>query len=312
MTLVLFIEIGVFEIKRDIYTHILLSSIELFYFLNMTSTSTTRTVAFFGATGGVANAILVHTLLSGHRAVALARTPSKLRDQLTSQGLDAATIDGNLTIVPGNALDVASVKKTLLASSPSADGGDDFPTHIVTGLGGTPSLTFDWCHPGHIATLDNPTICETAAKTLVTALREIHAERSLRTSQKPLLVFVSTTGISRGVEDVPFAMRFFYHQALAIPHVDKRKMEDVYRGEMEKGEGEGVFRNVVGIRPTLLSGSVDYKDAKGLEGLKVGTESKPALGFNVKRADVGHWVYENVISPNGTGKWEGEMVSLTS
>ncbi|KAL6245579.1 hypothetical protein RBB50_007578 [Rhinocladiella similis] len=281
-----------------------------------TTTRSHTVVAFFGATGGVANAVLVHTLLSGHQAVALVRTPSKLRDQLTSQGLDAALIDGNLAMVQGNALEVASVKKTLLASP-----GGAFPTHIVTGLGGTPSLTFDWCHPGHIATLDNPTVCETAAKTLVAALREIYADERVGASSppktrkaKPLLAFVSTTGISRGVEDVPFAMRFLYHQALAIPHADKKKMEDVYRGEMDEGtgEGEGVFRNVVGIRPTLLSGSVDYKDAKGLEGLKIGTESAPALGFNVKRADVGHWVYENVISPNGTGKWEGEMVSLTN
>ncbi|KIW16208.1 hypothetical protein PV08_06259 [Exophiala spinifera] len=275
----------------------------------MTSTSRTHTVAFFGATGGVANAILVHTLLSGHRALALVRTPSKLRDQLNAQGLEAAVIDNNLTIVQGNALDVANVKETLLASPDGA-----FPTYIVTGLGGTPSLTFDWCHPGHIATLDNPTICETAARTLVAALREIYTskEAPLQAIAKPALVFVSTTGISRGVEDVPFAMRFFYHQALAVPHIDKKKMEDVYRGEMEKGEGEGVFRTVVGIRPTLLSGSVNYKDVKGLKSLKVGTESKPALGFNVKRADVGHWVYENVISPNATGQWDGEMVSLTS
>ncbi len=89
-------------------------------------------------------------------------------------------------------------------------------------------------------------------------------------------------------------------------------MENVYRGEMEKGQQESVFRNIVGIRPTLLAGTVSYTDAAGLEGVKVGTESKPALGYSIKRADVGHWVFENVISDKGKGKWEGEMVSLTS
>ncbi|KAK5270816.1 hypothetical protein LTR99_005258 [Exophiala xenobiotica] len=274
------------------------------------STTTTH-VAFFGATGGVTNAILVHTLLAGIHATALVRTPSKLRQQLTSQGLDPALLASNLTILEGNALDVASVKRTLLAHG----GPSRLPQHIVTGLGGSPALTFDWRHPGHIATLDNPNICETAARTLVTALREIYAEHDpalTEAQRKPLLTFISTTGISRGPEDVPFAMRFLYHQALAVPHKDKRAMEDVYRGEVDKEHQQSVFRNVVGIRPTLLAGTVSYADAAGLEGVKVGTESKPALGYSIKRADVGRWVFENVISDKGEGKWEGEMVSLTS
>ncbi|KIW49291.1 hypothetical protein PV05_10984 [Exophiala xenobiotica] len=264
-------------------------------------------VAFFGATGGVTNAILVHTLLAGMHATALVRTPSKLRKQLESQGLDSALLDSNLTMIEGNALDVASVKKTLLAHAQGS-----LPQYIVTGLGGSPALTFNWRHPGHIATLDNPTICETAARTLVTGLREIYAEQPALKAHKPLLTFISTTGVSRGPEDVPLAMRFLYHQSLAVPHKDKKAMENVYRGEMEKGQQESVFRNIVGIRPTLLAGTVSYTDAAGLEGVKVGTESKPALGYSIKRADVGHWVFENVISDKGKGKWEGEMVSLTS
>jgi len=48
------------------------------------------TVAFFGATGGVTNAVLVHTLKAGYRATALVRTPQKLRDQLTAQSIDAS------------------------------------------------------------------------------------------------------------------------------------------------------------------------------------------------------------------------------
>jgi hypothetical protein len=260
-------------------------------------------VAFFGATGGVANAILARTILAGYKATALVRTPQKLRDQLTSQGLDETLIDNRLTIVQGNALDVAAVKRTLLASG--------LPSHIVTGLGGSPKLNFDWRHPGHIAALDNPTICETAAQTLITALREIYSEKPELATRKPLLAFISTTGITRGPEDVPFAMRFLYHQMLAIPHADKKKMEDLYRGGAHAQDG--VFKNVVGIRPTLLAGAVSYTDGAGLKTVKTGTEARPALGYTIKRADVGHWVFHNVIDEtHKRPEVEGEMITLTS
>jgi len=102
-------------------------------------------------------------------------------------------------------------------------------------------------------------------------------------------------------------MRFLYHQTLAEPHKDKKKMEDLYRGDVESADS--VFRSIVGIRPTLLAGGADYTDAAGLEKVKAGTESKPAIGFQIKRADVGHWVFENVISEmNRKKEWEGRWL----
>jgi hypothetical protein len=268
--------------------------------------SSNPSVAFFGATGGVTNATLVHTLKAGYKVAALVRTPEKLRKQLADQAIDQAIIDNQVTFNEGNALDVAAVKRTLLSVDPSR-----LPTYIITGLGGSPKFNVDMRHPLHIATLDNFEICETAAKTLVTALQEIFSEQPALKADKPLLIFISTTGVTRGPEDVPFAMRFLYHQMLAIPHADKKKMENIYRGEIEKKDP--VFRNVVGIRPTLLSGTVSYTDASGLEGVRSGYEDKPATGYAIKRADVGHWVFKNLIS--GTTRnpeVEGQMVSLTS
>ncbi len=285
----------------------------------MSSSPSSTTVAFFGATGGVANAILAHTIFAGHKATALVRTPQKLRDQLTSQGIDETLIDRQLTIVQGDALDVAAVKRTLLPLSSSSTTGSSLPAYIVTGLGGSPKLNLDWRHPGHIAALDNPTICETAARTLITALREIYAERpelkaAGAAASKPLLIFISTTGVTRGPEDVPFAMRFLYHQMLAIPHADKKKMEDLYRGDAEQSNSQDrVFRNVVGIRPTLLAGGVSYTEGAGLAAVKEGTEAHPARGYTIKRADVGHWVYHNIIDEkHRRPELEGEMITLTS
>lgn len=270
-----------------------------------------RPVLFLGATGGCANAALVHTLRASIPCIALARTPSKLVSQLEAQSLTPAQL-ANLTTLPGNALSQPDVKAALLAHNST------IPATIVTGLGGSPKLQFDACSPLHIAGLDDPHVCATAARTLVAALREIYAEQPALAAKKPSVVFVSTTGVSRGKEDVPFAMRFLYHQALALPHKDKREMEDVLRAEDEasttsdKG-ADGVFRAVSGVRPTLLAGAVDVNDGLGWEKLRAGTEEAPEMGYSVKRADVGEWIFMNLVRDGeGKEKWEGEMASLTS
>lgn len=280
----------------------------------------TPTVAFFGATGGVTNAILIHTLLAGYKAVALVRTPQKLRDLLTSQDVSGELLN-NLTILEGDALDVAAVKRTLTASGPQT-----LPTVIVTGLGGTPSVKFQWLRPFQFVTLSNPHICGTAAATLMTALQEIYTEqptlKALPLETKPLLTFISTTGITRGPEDVPFWIRFLYHQILTVPHVDKKEMENVYRADAELSDAQSKkLRDVVGIRPTLLTpydnSPSDYKDMIGLDKIRAGTEKNPAIGYSIKRGDVGNWVFVNVVKEamqggQAKGKWGGEMVSLTS
>ncbi|ETN37721.1 uncharacterized protein HMPREF1541_07344 [Cyphellophora europaea CBS 101466] len=271
--------------------------------------TTTPPSLFLGATGGCANACLVHALRASQPCIALARTPSKLTAQLESQGLTPSQL-ANLTCVQGNALSLTDVKAALLAHC-----SEKLPGMIVTGLGGTPHLRFDWRAPLQIAGLDDAHVCEGAARTLVAALREVQEEEERKKKgkkgnavEKPSVVFISTTGVSRGPEDVPLAMRFLYHQMLAVPHADKKGMEDVLRAE----EG-GVFRKVSGVRPTLLAGAVSVEDGVGWKALRAGTEQKPELGYSVKRADVGEWIYENLVKEGGERRrWEGEMVSLTS
>ena len=269
------------------------------------TTSVKPTIAFFGATGACTNACLVHTLQAGHSAAALARTPSKLKKQLLAQGLSEDTLSQQLTIIQGDALDVAATKRTLAA-------GDGLVATIVSGLGGAPKFNLSFSAPLQIATLDNPTICETATKTLITALQQIYAKKPALTANKPLVTYISTTGLTTGPADVPFSMRFLYHRMLALPHADKRKMEALYRNNMaESDQHKRMFRDVVGIRPTLLTGGESASDGIGLHKIRAGREQKPELGYSIRRADVGHWIFENVVK-NGARGWEGEMVTLTS
>jgi hypothetical protein len=53
------------------------------------------------------------------------------------------------------------------------------------------------------------------------------------------------------------------------------------------------------------------KDGIGPDKIKAGKEQKPAVGYSIRRADVGRWIFENIIKNDAQG-WEGEMVTLTS
>ncbi|KAK9321300.1 hypothetical protein V1517DRAFT_326891 [Lipomyces orientalis] len=260
------------------------------------------TIAVFGATGGCANATLVHSLLAGYDVSALARTPSKLTAQLLEQGLAQETLDRHLTIVQGDATNVDDVKRALVK-----DG--KLVSFIVSGLGGKPILQKSLRTP---VTLDNPGICATSTETLLNALRAIYTENPSGAAIKPLLAYVSTTGISNGPEDVPFWFRFLYHVLLAVPHVDKRKMESTLKWHMAQSEtSERFLRAVVGVRASLLTGGIDYRSGHGWRTLRVGTEEKPVVGYTISRADVGEWIFEEIVKKHG-GEWVGQRVTLTS
>src|ERR1019366_9537450 len=78
------------------------------------TTTTTRAVAFFGASGGCGLSALKHTLAAGYHCIALCRSAPKL----TALFPDRLK---NLTVIEGNAHDEAAVKKCLVhRSDPTA------------------------------------------------------------------------------------------------------------------------------------------------------------------------------------------------
>jgi hypothetical protein len=265
-----------------------------------TTTSPKPTIAFFGATGGCAHACLVHTLQAGHTVSALARTPSKLTAQLLADGVPQETLDAHLVITQGDSKDVAAVKKTLC---PLEDGA--VVSKIISGIGGTVKVGLNPLRP---FPLTDPTICEQSALTLVQALRDLQA--AYKGSAKPLVAVVSTTGIARAGKprDVPVAFLLLYHWLLAKVHVDKKGLEKVI---LENAGEEGVFRSFVGVRASLLTGGTTAKGGKGLERVRAGTEDRPAVGYTISRADVGEWIFENVVRKEGEG-WLGEFVAITT
>jgi len=259
----------------------------------MTSTSTSNpTVAFFGATGGCTAAALALSLKAGYTCTALARTPPKLIDLLVVKDVPPDVITTNLSVTKGDVRDVEDVKKTLMQNGRLVD-------IIIFGIGSYPKPVFSITTPFPNA---DPTICAEALRTISTALTKLSTSFVKASPHQPLLCIISTTGVTTGPRDVPILLTPLYHWLLAPAHVDKRETENL----VVKAAEEKKIRGFVIIRPSLLLDG----PAKGTASVRVGQEGTPAVGYTIRRDDVGAWIYEKVVKGNGDG-YVGERVSLT-
>jgi len=268
---------------------------------------TRQTLSFFGATGGCANSALALALKDGYKASALARSPQKLRDMLENEhGVLAATLDSNLTIVKGSISDLAAIKETLAPKGVPA-------SLIISGLGATPEFTWNPISPFR---MDQPSICADGSAIILSALRELRRDGTISETQKPTICIVSTTGISKK-RDVPYLLMPLYHIALKVPHVDKGVQEHNFAVATTETGAEAPIDNFVFIRPTLLMDGPSV----GLEAVRSGWEKHdeapnavegdapgPVIGYTIRRADVGKWIFESVVK--NVGEWKGKCVSL--
>ena len=134
-------------------------------------------------------------------------------------------------------------------------------------------------------------------KNILQAMRDLHLENNSH------LVVMATTGISDGPQDVPLLMRPMYHYMLALPHADKKAVEQLVVKAAEEGK---TFSGYTVVRPSFLT---DGK-SKGMSKIRVGNEEHPAIGYTISRDDVGLWMYEELLKVDAT-KWNGEKASIT-
>lgn len=252
-----------------------------------------QTIAFFGATGDCAGYCLAYSLKAGYNCTALARTPSKLIESMKVKGVGSAAIEAHLTIIEGNVQDLEAVKRTLQLEDRVVD-------YIVSGIGSSPKLQWSVWQP---VTLNDPTICQTATKTILEALKH------LRLGGKPTLLNVSTTGIApEGVpRDVPITYLPLYKWFLHVPHVDKQIMEEILREHLELPGDQRAIKGYVHIKPSLLVADKGY----GLDKIKFGVDEAPAIGYGMAKEDVGEFMYERLIKPGVSPEWMNKSISLT-
>ncbi|KAH8678695.1 hypothetical protein BGZ60DRAFT_428523 [Tricladium varicosporioides] len=250
------------------------------------SQSSTKTVAIFGATGGTGLAALKNSLQAGHHVNVLARTPAKL-STLQSQ------YPTTLHINQGDIRSIPDIKKTLISTTTG-----NAVDVIISAIG--------MFLKGLLMTSDDPTICYDGTLAILTALKELETEGKVKV--EPRIVLLSTTGIS-SKRDIPLGMIPLYHAVLCVPHKDKKEMEKLMI------EGEGRHRDWVMIRPSFL---VDG-EPKGLESVRVSSE-KPgeekkeatAVGYTIRREDVGLWIVEECVKSTSADRWSGRIVSMTN
>ncbi|CAG8119480.1 unnamed protein product [Penicillium salamii] len=288
------------------------------------------TIAFFGATGGCINACLAYTLLNGYHARALVRTPSKLTKLLLSQpGITPEMLSDQLEIISGDATDVESVKETLVTNTDPND--LKLVTSIISGVGGAAIMSytresscsnFKFRVPAlpHIE-LENPHITEQTTRALLMALKQIATSFPSKDAYHaiaPRVTVISTTGHLPGNKDVGFWFRPMYSVLLPIPHADKLQMERLLDQEAGMGVNGILTGGLVVVRPSFLTGDhlISVHEGEkggrgvGVEGVRVGTETNPAIGYTISRALVGEWIYEQIVK-NGAD-WVGEKVTITS
>lgn len=175
-----------------------------------TTASATKTIAFFGATGGCGLSALRYSLAEGYTCRALCRTPAKLTALLSESPTS------NLVTLEGNAHDAVAVEACLTASPTS------LVDTIVFSIGGAFVLSK--------MSLDDPDVCRRGIETVLTALTTL---REKGVTGQPRLLVVSTTGISRFGRDIPIAMLPLYKGMLKVPHEDKKAMEQLVEASGE-------------------------------------------------------------------------------
>lgn len=238
-----------------------------------------KTIAFFGASGGVGLSAVKHTLSAGHHCVALCRVPSKLTS------IFPPSTTPNLTIIQGNAHDVEAVSSCLKTRN-----GTKLVDGIVSTIGGKPTLSWQM--------IDDPNVCEKGMATLLEALATL---RRQGVAGKPFVVVCSTTGISRFARDVPLAMVSLYHVMLKVPHKDKKAMEDAL---VASGEEFTIVRASL-----LMGGETEVSIRVGIEDVETGVESK-AIGYTISREDAGRWFAENVVMSRDR-KYVNKIATIT-
>ncbi|KAG2420818.1 hypothetical protein HFD88_000432 [Aspergillus terreus] len=231
-----------------------------------------------------------------HSLLPVARTPSKLRDLLIQRGVPEFTVADNLTIVAGPATDLEPVKEALQLGQPGSGVAD----LMVSGIGG--KILFN--NPLS-PTLDNPTICQDVTKRILTAIEELNGAEGSQIPKKPLLIVLSTIGISDVRRDIPLAMTPLYHWMLKAPHGDKKVMEKLIVEDTGR-----VLGNYVIIRPSHLTGG-DGTAAGDLESIRTGVEEAPTVGYTISREDVGRWVYKYLVTKGRESEYAGKAITIT-
>ncbi|KAK3373112.1 hypothetical protein B0T24DRAFT_528600 [Lasiosphaeria ovina] len=247
--------------------------------------SAPKAVFFLGATGGCGFATLRRCIEAGYACVALCRVPYKLTDKLSPKEREAVRID------EGNADDGDAVRRCL--AHPSRPGA--MVDYVISSIGNEPSLQ-------GMRNADSD-VCRKGMDVL---LQTIQALRADGVAGRPRIVGISSTGLSSFARDLPLLMVPLYKVVLAIPHCDKKAMEDLM---IASGEDWTVIR-----ASGLTNGRATAGGSKVRAGMEIPQEKKvetEAIGYTISREDVGRWIFEKIVQEDQARAWVQRVATIT-
>ncbi|KAI9757878.1 MAG: hypothetical protein M1815_005852 [Lichina confinis] len=104
--------------------------------------------------------------------------------------------------------------------------------------------------------------------TIISSADAAAATRRARSVKRPLMLVISTTGLSSQGRDVPLLMLPLYHWLLPVPHADKQKMEKLLVDATTSNPATSPISGFVVVRPSLLTDGAML----GLDKVRVGWE----------------------------------------
>lgn len=88
-------------------------------------------------------------------------------------------------------------------------------------------------------------------------------------------------------------------------------MEALLLAEASRPVQERAIEDFVILRPSLLTDGARLGTDKVRVGEEIGDAAKPAVGYAISRADVGGWIFDELLDGEGKGKYGGKMISIT-
>ncbi|CBQ74036.1 conserved hypothetical protein [Sporisorium reilianum SRZ2] len=236
----------------------------------------------------------------------LARNPVAFKQTLAERGAalaSSSTLTTKLRIVKGDALEPQDISNAFTKAQQF--GGD--VDAVLYGVGGR--LVFS-SNPFARPTLSPESICERSIRNVTDALI------ALDQPEQPRLVVISSNGLGKGGHSLlPYLMRPLYSFLLPAPHVDKEHMEKhlhnlaglrsndfnpVPDAQLEK---QPKIKKLAIVRPALLVNGTATKKYRVHQELRG--------GYTVRRSDVGHFIYNNLLGgPDDRGQYVGMSVMV--
>ena len=84
-------------------------------------------------------------------------------------------------------------------------------------------------------------------------------------------------------------------------------LEKTFRAANQQVGEKKPFSSFITVKPTLLMDGA----SRGVEKVRAGSEDAPAIGYTIRRSEVGEWIYAKLIANTPAADWLGKGVCLT-